>query len=79
MPAEAHAHFACDTPCVTHQEFQRGASSSGRCGWCSLLEKGGACSVPGATLFTWMVLSGRALEGWFCWEVTGEDVVRDRV
>ena len=79
MPAEGQAHSACGTPCVTHQEFRRGASSSRRCGWCSLLEKGGACSVPEATLFTWIVLSGRALEGWLCSEVTGEDGVRDRV
>ena len=35
--------------------------------------------MPEATLFTWIVLSGQALEGWLCWEVTGEDGVRDRI
>ena len=32
-----------------------------------------------ATLFTWIVLSVRALEGWLCLEVTGEDGVCELV
>ena len=79
MRADAQAHSVCGTPCVTHQEFLRGARSSRRGGWCSLLEEGGGWSVPGATVFACIVLSGQALEGWLRWEVTGEDGVRDRV
>ena len=79
MPAEGQAHSACGTPCVTHQEFIEERGHPRWCGWCSLLEKGGACRVPAATLFTWILLSGRALESWLCWEVTGEDGVRERV